>query len=229
MEIKNIIIIIIFAIVILVISYLGLPIGWSFYQAIFNPLGNLEIDRQYRNLSSEDLIKKLTPIHPLGATPSCAMQILAERREQLAVPKIIKLINSVNPDNRYQAIRALGNIGDERGIEPLLKIINKGDNKNNPNYHAALYSLCQIGYKPIHPIVLEMLKRPDGARNGSTAMMEYIGADADILVLEDMLNKIRGNDVNARLDRSGIKKAIEAIKKREGIIKAKSDMTKKVE
>jgi hypothetical protein len=214
MKIKNSIAICCIGVVV-IIFYLGLPIGWSFYQAIFNPLGSLEIDRQYRNLPSEALIRKLTPTHPLGATPSCAMQILAERHEQAAVPKIIKLINSVNPNNRYQAIRALGNIGDKRAIEPLLNIVNNGDVKSNPNYRPALYSLCQIGYEPIRPIVLEMLKRPDGAYNGATSMIKYIGTKEDIIILETMLSNIKGNDVHAISDRNSLQKAIKAIKQGE--------------
>lgn len=200
-----------------IIVYLGLPISYSFYMAIVEPMGSMRIEDEFRKLSSDVLIKKLHPMHPFAMTPAYAMQILAERRETKAVPELIKFVKSWHPDNRYQAIRALGNIGDERAIEPLLEIVKKGDVKNNPNYHESLFSLCQIGYEPVHPIVLEMLKRPDGARNGSTKMMEYIGTKEDIPILEAMLSNIQGTDVNARLDRSGIKKAIETIKQREGI------------
>ncbi|MDP2911083.1 MAG: HEAT repeat domain-containing protein, partial [Candidatus Omnitrophota bacterium] len=133
------------------------------------------------------------------------------------VPFLIKLLKSWHPDRRYQAIRALGIIGDERAIKSLLEIVEKGENKENKNYKPALFSLCQIGYEPVHSIVLEMFRRPDGVRNGSTTMMQYIGTSADIPVLEAMLSKVQGSDVNARLDRSGIKKAIESIKQREGI------------
>jgi hypothetical protein len=49
-------------------------------------------------------------------------------------------------------------------------------------------------------------------------MMEYIGKKDDIPLLEEMLSKISGDNVNARLDRSGIRKAIDAIKQKEGML-----------
>lgn len=209
---KKKVLIIIFISLLMVVLYLGLPMAWSFYMVIVEPMGSVRVMDGLRELPSEDLIKKLRPIHPLAATPMLSMQILGERGEKEAVPELIKSLKSWNPDNKYQAIRALGNIGDRRAIEPLLDIVNKEEFKGKKYYRSALFSLCQIGYEPIHPIVLERLKRPDGARNGSTKMMEYIGTKEDIPILEAMLSNIQGTDVNARLDRSGIKKAIEVIK-----------------
>ena len=194
------------------------PVFCYFYwygMAILNPEGSLKISREFEKLPSDVLIKKLYNIDPISPYPLAAFQILGERKEKKAVPVLTKFVKSWNPDRRYQAIRVLGLIGDERAVKPLLEIVNKGDSKNNPNYHEALYSLCQIGYEPVRPIVLEMLKRPDGARNGAVPMIEYIGKKEDTPILEKMLGKIKGNDVNARLDRNGIKKAIESIKSRE--------------
>ncbi|MBN2453703.1 MAG: HEAT repeat domain-containing protein [Candidatus Omnitrophica bacterium] len=214
---KRNIIISIFMILAVTVFYLGLPLSISFYRAIFDPMASLKIEKEFRKLSSDVLIRKLHPIHPFSATPLYAIEILAERQDTKAVPDLVKSINSWNPDRRYQAIRALGLIGDKRAVEPLLKIVNDGELKGKKYYRSALLSLCQIGYEPMRPVVLERLKRPDGARNGSAKMMEYIGKKDNIPLLEGMLSKISGDDVNARLDRGSIKRAIEAIKKREGI------------
>lgn len=197
--------------------------GFSFLYwaatAIIEPDASMRIHDEFEKLPSEALIKKLEffDIDPASPYPQIAMEVLAKRQDKEVTPFLIKLLKSWHPDRRYQAIRALGIIGDERAIKPLLEIVEKGENKENRNYRPALFSLCQIGYEPARSVVLNMLKRPDGARNGSTAMMQYIGTSADIPALETMLSNIQGSDVNARLDRSGIKKAIEAIKQREGI------------
>lgn len=192
------------------ILYIGLPLSWSVLMYGFDPMGSVRVMDELRSLPSETLIKKLHPIHPLASTPMLTMQVLGERGEKEAVPELIKSLKSWNPDNRYQAIRALGNIGDRRAVEPLLEIVNKGDSKSNPNYLAALLSLCQIGYEPIRPIVLERLSRPDGVRNGSLKMMEYIGRKEDILTLEQMLQNFKDN-------KSRIEDTIKSIKRREGI------------
>lgn len=202
----------------LIIFYLGLPLSISFYRVLFDPMASLKIEKEFRKLPSDVLVKRLHAFHPFSATPLYAIEVLAERREAQAVPDLIKITDSWNPDRRYQAIRALGLIGDKRAVEPLLKIVNEREPNENKFYRSALLSLCQIGYGPIRPVVLERLKRPDGARNGSVKMMEYIGKKDDIPLLEEMLSKISGDNVNARLDRSGIRKAIDAIKQKEGMI-----------
>jgi hypothetical protein len=201
-----------------IILYIGLPLSWSVFMYIFDPMGSIRVMDELRALPSETLIKKLRPIHPLAVTPSLSMEVLAERRETEAVPELIKSLKSWHPDNRYQAIRALGNIGDERAVEPLLKIVNEGEVKGKKYYRAALLSLCQIGYEPIRPVVLERLKRPDGARNGSPKMMEYIGKKEDLNLLEEKYNSIHeDNSAIESIEEGSIKTAIGAIKQREGV------------
>jgi len=186
-------------------------------KVFYDPLAINIIDKEFRQISSEELIKKLHTIDPISPYPGEAMQILAERREKKAVTELMKFLKSWHPDRRYRAIGALGLIGDDRAVEPLLKIVNDGEVKGNKYYRSALLSLCEIGYKPMHSIVVERLQRIDGARNGSTRMMKYIGKREDLPILEDMLEKIQGNDAVSRIDRGGIKDAINAIKQRENI------------
>lgn len=201
-----------------VVLYLGLPLSWSFYMYVFDPMGSVRIMDELRELPSDILIKKLRSTHPLAATPMLSMQVLGDRRETKAVPQLIESLKSWNPDNRYQAIRALGNIGDKRAIDPLLKIVDEGELKGKKYYRSALLSLCQIGYEPVRPIILERLKRSDGARNGSAKMMEYIGKKEDIVLLEEKYNTIReNNDAVESIEKGSIKRAIEAIKRREGM------------
>lgn len=185
----------------------------------FEPLVSVRIHNEFEKLPSDVLVNKLKlyNIDPASPYPQIAMEVLASRKEKTVVPYLIKLLKSWHPDRRYQAIRALGLIGDERAVEPLLKIVNEGESKENKSYRSALLSLCQIGYEPIRSIVLERLKRPDGVRNGSAKMMEYIGKKEDINLLEERYNSIHeDNDAVESIEKGSIKRAIEAIKQREG-------------
>ena len=208
------------------ICFLGFVIllpGFSFLYwtltAMFEPLASIRIHHEFEKLSSDVLIKKLKlhNIDPASPYPQIAMEILAQRKEKSVVPYLIKLIKSWHPDRRYQSMRALGSIGDRRAIEPLLEIVNRGE--ETENYLEALSSLCQIGYEPARTIVLEMLKRPDGARNGSAKMMEYIGNREDIPLLEAKYKSIyEKNNAVEKIEKSSIRRAIDAIKQREGIL-----------
>ena len=212
---------------IIVSCCLGLIIllpGFSFLYwtatAIIEPDASMRIHDEFEKLPSEVLIKKLEffDIDPASPYPQIAMEVLAKRQDKEVVPFLIKLLKSWHPDRRYQAIRALGIIGDERAIKPLLEIVEKGESKENRNYRPALFSLCQIGYEPAHSVVLEMLKRPDGSHNGAVPMMANIGKKEDIMLLEDMYNKVHEkDDAVERVIKGSIRRAIEAIKQREGI------------
>lgn len=186
---------------------------------MIEPLASRRIYLEFEKLPSDVLIKKLKlhNIDPASPYPQTAMEILAQRKEKSVVPYLIKLMKSWHPDRRYQSMRALGSIGDRRAIEPLLGIVNRGE--KTENYREALSSLCQIGYEPAHAIVLEMLKRPDGARNGSAKMMEYIGKREDIPLLEAKYSSIHEkNEAVERIEKGSIRRAIDAIKQREGLL-----------
>jgi hypothetical protein len=203
--------------ILLIGSYLGFCLMYWSVRAFFDPLGSLKISEQFNKLSTSQLLSRLHSIDPISIYPQIAMEVLAERKDRAAVPALIRCTKSWNPDIRYQAIRALGNIGDIRAAEPLMEILRERKQKRDLSYGGALFSLAQIGYEPIRPIAIELLIKPDGARNGATSLMEYIGKKEDLPILEAMSLKIINNDVNSRLDRSGIQKAITAIKRREGI------------
>ena len=196
------------------ILYPFLSFSYWCVRGIFEPMGALRIQRQYETLPSEQLIKKLHSIDPISPYRRIAMTVLTKRKATEAVPDLIKLTKSLNPYTKAHAIRSLGEIGDKRAIPRLLEILKKGKDKNG-NYRNALYSLSRISYEPIRPIALELLKRPDGLRNGAVGMLEYVGKKGDLPLLQKMHDNVQGNDVNSRLDRKGLKKAIEAIKKRE--------------
>lgn len=199
--------------IIIVALFIGFCFLYWTLRAFFDPLGVLRISDEYRKLPSERLISKLHNIDPISAYPRIAMEVLAERKEVSAVPELIKFTRSWNPDLRCQAIRALGNIGDVRATDSLVRVLH--ERRSNLDYHGALLSLAQLRYEPVRPIILDMLKKEDGARNGATTLIGYMGRAEDLPILESMLAEIKGTDVNARLDRSGIMKAIEAIKLRE--------------
>lgn len=183
-----------------------------------NPLMLLNVEEKYKTLPTDVLIQKMESFDFFDPRPSLAIRVASIRKAKEAVPELVRIAQySWNPDRKAAAIRALGKIGDDRAASVLMKILNESNNKNNPYYHEALYSLCEIGYQPVRPIVLKMLEQPDGARNGATSMIGFLGKKEDLKILENMLSNIKGDDVNAKLDRDSVTKAIEAIKRRETI------------
>jgi len=176
-------------------------------------MGAMKVQQTFEGLSSEILIKKLFSIDPMNPYPGIALEVLSKRQEKKAVPALIKLTKSLHPYMRTHAIRTLGQIGDVRAIPRLVEIIEKG--KRDKNYSDALYSLSQLGYEPARPYVLKLLKKERGLRKGAIGMIKYIGKQGDIPLLEEMYKNIQDDDVNARLEKKGLKFAIEAIKQRE--------------
>ena len=110
---------------------------------------------------------------------------------------------------RTHSIRALGQIGDKGAIPSLVEIIEEGENTRN--FSDTLYNLSQLGHEPIRPYVLERLQRNRGFREDAVGMIKFIGKKEDIALLEEMYNNVQGDDVNARLERKGLRDAIDAI------------------
>jgi len=203
----------------LLVSLLFPLMSYSYWyiRVIFgDPMWMVKVDDQYRKLPTQEVVKKLYSIDPFSPYSFSAITVLTERKAPEAVPHLIKITKSIKPSLRSLAIRSLGEIGDKRAIPRLLEIIEKGEDKNERDYHNALYALSLLEYEPIRPLVLERLKRPDGLSNGATTMMKYIGKEEDLPLLQELYENVKGDDTNARIDRGGLRDAIDAIKARAG-------------
>lgn len=213
---KKKIIIIVISILLLITLYPAASYVYWFGRAIVDPMGALRIQEQFEKLPSEELLRKLHSIDPLSPYPGIAIDVLTKRKENKAIPYLIQLTKSKNQTRRAHAIRSLGEIGDKQAIPALFEILKTGEKTSQRDFRNALYALSRLGYEPVRPYVLKMLRAPDALNNGSLAMLRYIGKKEDLPILEDMFNKISTNDINARSYRGDIKEAIKAIQEREG-------------
>lgn len=105
--------------------YLGGSIFyWFIIRGAMEPDRAIRIGTELRELSSQELAKKLYTIDPISPYPGKAIYILGERKYEKVVPDLIKITYSINPDKRKLAISALGKIGDKKAIPRLVEMYN---------------------------------------------------------------------------------------------------------
>ena len=126
---------------------------WSFREFL-EPRVNDRIEKEWRNKPAEFLLHKLT--RKVRMYSGTAAMIIVERKEKRAIPEFLKLIKSPNEQTRISAFIALGEIGDERAIEPLMEIIKEG--RANKDFLSAIDALSIMHYEPIYPEILQMAK-----------------------------------------------------------------------
>lgn len=135
----------------LIVIFLICSLPATFYcywilKGVFDPSATIDARGVYIKLPSEKLVRKMDSIDPFNPYPNVAMEILAQREDIKAVPKLIQLLNSGNSYRRRGAIRALGKISDERAINPLEQMLKKTD-PNSEEHKLILRSLERINGK----------------------------------------------------------------------------------
>lgn len=200
--------IIVVSIICLLVIYPGTFVSYWFLRGILQPFYHSEIEQEYKRLPSEKLIAKLHTIDPVGPTASEAMMILAERGEKAAVPEIIKMVYSWNPYRRYHALLALGELGDERAIAPLMKIVEKG--KEEEDYEDALMALSRLKCQEAYPYVVDLAETGDPFANGAVIMLGELGNPDAIPLLENIKGRI---DVKQELSNLRLRQVDDAIQK----------------
>ena len=143
-----------------------------------------DIDKYMEKFSSDQLYKKVASVTLMVIDPyrDSAWGILIKRKEKRVVPILIKELGSWHRDVRVGAIRALGDIGDERAIEPLMEIVKKGKidygyNKGPiPDYLEALMALAKMKYEPAYKYALDFVtteQEPNNLRGYGIIMLGY--------------------------------------------------------
>ena len=196
------------SIICVAVIYPAACLSYWFLRGVVQPLYGMEITAEYEKLPSRTLIKKLDTLDPVGPTVSKAMMVLARRKENEAVPKIIKIIDSWNPYRRYHAILALGELGDERAIAPLMKIVEKG--KEEENYEDALMALSRLKCQEAYPYVVDLAETGDPFANGAVIMLGELGNPDAIPLLENIKGRI---DVKQELSNLRLRQVDDAIQK----------------
>jgi len=174
-----------------------------------------KIKDQYMSLPSRVLINKIkgygNPYNPLCCSPYPfpALRVLMERKEKEAVPILINFLKSRINYKRRDAIWALGVIGDERAIRPLMEIVKKGEKCHN--YSDALMALSRMKYEGAFPYIVKLAKSKDACANGSIAMLKEFGKPECIPLLLEIKNEISDAAPLAKFDKSRIDDAIKHI------------------
>lgn len=160
-----------------------------------------DIHKTYEKASTEKLIdmiktfKNPYSFYYYSPYPSIALEVLAERKERLAVPVLINLLEIRDSNRKKAVIRALGIIGDPAAIEPLVRLVNAGsidynpNNLNTPYNIEALEALARMKYDGIYNQAVEIATHkndPNDFRSYGITMLEYLGKPESIPILEQI-------------------------------------------
>ncbi|MBI4846345.1 MAG: HEAT repeat domain-containing protein [Candidatus Omnitrophica bacterium] len=170
--------------------YIGAFVFWNLVS-----LQGLDYWHEFKNelntVSSEVLIKKINIFDFFSPYPEYSFEILAERKEKKAVLFFIEIVKRKNHRFRSSAIWALGEIGDNRGIAPLMDIVRQG--KKQTDYLEALSALSKMKCEEAFPYVLELTKDKDAYSNGSVSLLRLFGKVDTIPVLLTLKKNIKAD------------------------------------
>lgn len=111
----------------------------------------------------------------------------------LQAADIDKLAQDINDDNlivRLHAVKALGDTGDFRAVQPLIAIL--GDKDCG---HTAANALAKIGKRAVEPLIISLKdENPFARRNAADAL----GKIKDARAVNPLINALKDNDLIVR-------------------------------
>ncbi len=124
--------------------------------------------------------------------------------------------SDIDPNAREAAVRALGDLGDERAVEPLIAVL--GTSREIPLVwvrEAVVRSLGQIGdARAVEPLIAELMDSDPGVRETAVVSLGEIGdaraVDPLITVLGDPSHTLREAAVTS-LGQIGDARAVEPL------------------
>ncbi len=117
-------------------------------------IGNTS-DKAYLDVNTSPFIALLG--HEKGWVRHHARELLVAIGEP-AVDDLIEALRSKNEDVRWEAAKALGQIGDVRSASALSKVLN---DKNFGTRWLAAEALIRMDYDALKPLMLELMEHPD--------------------------------------------------------------------
>lgn len=201
---KNILVTISIILVLLMVVIVLLPhvqMGIWMFRNFVNPKLHEETIEKFKTKSNEYLIKQLKSKN--YAIVGIAAGILYQRDEREAVPVLLELTKSKNEQIRTTAFIVLGNFNNERAIEPLMNIIDKGP--NHRDYIDALRALSIMRYEPVYPLIIEILESKESDvlyedKPYAVGMLEYYAKPESIPLLDKIIEeeskKSKGLDIH---------------------------------
>src|SRR3989338_3580948 len=82
------------------VIYQGICYGYWFLKMVSKPASH-EIEGKFSTMSSEELVSALYNFDIFSPYPNTAMKMLGERKEQKAVPHLVKFLNSWHRGKRF--------------------------------------------------------------------------------------------------------------------------------
>lgn len=165
-----------------------------------------KVRSEFRSLPSNTLLKKTWSLDPFNPFPKMALYELTKRQDKRVIPILINSLSSGKDDVRYVAITCLGEFYDQRTIDALMNIVEKGE--NHRDYIRALISLSKLKHYPAFPYV-EKLAKKNEQTPGLINMLEDFGRPEGIPLLLEMRNKIKDDgSIGMRIDIESYDEAI---------------------
>lgn len=118
--------------------------------------------------------------------------------------KLIDLLDHKRMGTRLEAVIALGEIGDERAVEPLLKIVNSGserdsDDREPPEVRRhAVEALGTIGGKAVEKLVDILRNKGSSMRVDAIEALAKLGDDRAVLPLIEVLGEEGSREVDVK-------------------------------
>ena len=95
---------------------------------------------------------------------------LAERGDKLALPAVLKSVQSTDAAVRVAAIQAVGKLGGEAEVAPLLEVAVKGGNEGN----AATGALTHLRGDKVNQAIIDLMQKADAAK--ARLLISVLGA-----------------------------------------------------
>jgi HEAT repeat protein len=154
------------------------------------------------------LIESLTR-YPEHATLPASW--LSESGEMRAVPALVRLLDSSNPDARTSATRALEQLGPP--IEARSRLIELMEDESDSVRSWACSAVGHYKDPELLPVLLSLLEDDDWrVRNGAAMGLGKLGDSRALLALRGALRRSRRSPLRWYLNRIGLKRAIQMLK-----------------
>jgi len=120
------------------------------------------------------------------------------------IEKLIKLLTHKRMGTRLEAVVALGEIGDKRAVEPLLKLVNSGsakdpDDREDPEVRRlAVEALGKIGGVAVNKLVEILQNKGSSMRVDAIEALAKLGDDRAVVPLIEVLGEEGSREVSIK-------------------------------
>jgi hypothetical protein len=158
---------------------------WFMQLEFLDPQINHKIAAKWEGKSSEFLLGKAGSLNDTYS--AIATGILLNRKEKRLEPIALKMTMAWNPRRRWSAFETLGSLGDERAIEPLMKVVRRG--RKDKDYMGAVYGLSLMHCDLVFPEIQKMAEDGYETALGVAMIQRYPDKPETLLALKKIAEK----------------------------------------